>query len=220
MPCVIKPPTNTFSEAFVPGSFDRTFTTVMDFLPTFLDLAGISLPIPELKEQLDPLGTKKVTRSMTRFRGKDVHAIRGLSMVPYFAQGKTKEDGDQMWAVHASSEAVGWELFARGALRKGAWKIVHLPAHYGGVGVGDNGWELFNVVDDPGETKDLADVEPEKLRELLAHWDEYVVECGVVWGELATCPGRSKEEAPEYWQDEWDLQKSWMGAKAGECAAP
>jgi arylsulfatase len=83
-------------------------------------------------------------------------------------------------------------------------------------GEGDDGWEFFNVVDDPGETKDLAQSEPHKLQELLGCWDEYVVECGIVWGEKALAPGLDKDRAPQYWEDQIELQKVWMGAKAGQ----
>ncbi|KAI0118710.1 alkaline-phosphatase-like protein [Nemania sp. FL0031] len=219
VPCVIKPATNTFlPSTFQPGSFNRSFTTVMDFLPTFLDMAGTSLP-PAVEKQVSVPSTKKTPiRSMTAFRGKDVHAIRGKSWIPYFGRGEKVED-DEKWAIHSSTEPVGWELFARGALRKGDWKIVHFSKKRGGVGVDDEGWELFNIAKDPGETEDLATVEPEKLQELLACWDEYVVECGIVWGQTAVAPGLDCEEAPEFWEDELDLQKSWMGARGGECPA-
>lgn len=187
----------------------------MDFAPTFLDLAGVSLPgVFEKSQQNFPQSL--APRKMTTFRGKDVHAIRGKSWVPLFGHGKKVED-DEMWAIHSSSEAVGWELFARGALRKGDWKIVHFAKKDGGVGEGDEGWELFNVVEDPGETRDLATSYPEKLQELLKCWEEYVVECGIVWGETATVSGLGKDEAPELWQDELELQSAWMGAKGGEC---
>lgn len=129
-------------------------------------------------------------------------------------------EDNETWAIYSSSEPVGWELFARGALRKGDWKIVHFAKTQGGAGEGDNGWELFNIVQDPGETNDLAQAEPEKLRELLACWDQYVVECGVVWGEGAQVPGLGRDEYPELWEDEVDLQRYWMGAKGGECPEP
>lgn len=216
MPCVVKPPANAFTHSFAPGSFNRSFTTVMDFAPTFLDLAGVSMP-PASEKQVDaPPRKDSAARQMTTFRGADVHAIRGKSWMPLFAHGQKVED-DEMWAVHSSNEPVGWELFARGALRKGDWKIVHFAKANGGAGVGDEGWELFNVVEDPGETKDVAEAEPAKFKELLAHWNEYVVECGIVWGELATAPGLSKEDAPQFWQDEIELQTAWMGARGGTC---
>jgi hypothetical protein len=44
-------------------------------------------------------------------------------------------------------------------------------------------WELFDLAVDPGETNDLAESQPEKLKEMLNGWDQYVVETGTVWGE-------------------------------------
>lgn len=176
----------------------------MDFVPTFLDLAGVSLPLP----------VTNGTRPMTKFRGKDVHAVRGKSWVPFFGRGESVEDNVN-WAIHSSSEPIGWELSARGALRKGDWKIVHFAKAQGGAGEGDDGWELFNLSQDPGETNDLALEEPEKFRELLECWDEYVIECGVVWGEKAAAPGLGQDEAPELWEDETELQKCWMEARGG-----
>ncbi|KAL3476666.1 alkaline-phosphatase-like protein [Aspergillus californicus] len=204
VPCVVKPPTQGFS-SLPTGSFSRSFTTVMDFVPTFLDLAGVSLP---------PV-TNKASRAMTTFRGREVHAVKGKSWVPFFSRGEQAEE-DATFAIHPSSEPIGWELFARGALRKGDWKIVHFAKAQGGAGEGDDGWELFNVRQDPGETIDLAGAEPEKLKELIECWDEYVVECGIVWGEGALAPGLDKEEAPELWEEDMGLQRSWMSARGGE----
>lgn len=182
----------------------------MDWLPTFLDLAGASAP-PALESNTS-------VRKMATFRGKEVHAIRGKSWAPLLTQGKKVEE-EEMWHIHSSSEPIGWELVARAAMRKGDWKIVHIAKANGGVGVEDEGWELFNIAADPGETKDLAQEHPDKLAELVACWDEYVVECGIVWGESAVAPGASREDAPELWQDETELQSSWMGAGQGECPA-
>ncbi|RBR26155.1 uncharacterized protein FIESC28_01046 [Fusarium coffeatum] len=202
VPCVAKFPANTLSPSFKAGSLDRSFSTVMDFAPTFLDLAGVSLPSGS--------GIK------TSFRGRQVHSIRGKSWVPFYSHGKAAED-NQVWTIHSSTEPIGWELFARGALRKGDWKIVHIARKEGGAGDGDEGWELFNIAQDPGETTDLADSNPEKLQELKTHWDEYVVECGVVWGETAEALGVDKDTAPELWEDDTELQKGWMNTKAGTC---
>ncbi len=49
----------------------------------------------------------------------------------------------------------------------------------------------------------------------MACWDEYVVECGVVWGDSAVAPGLGFDDAPSLWDDELELQSSWMNARGG-----
>jgi arylsulfatase len=66
-------------------------------------------------------------------------------------------------------------LFGRRAIRQGDWKAVYLPAPHG---PGD--WQLYDLSVDPGEIDDLAALRPEKLAELLALWDRYVEETGVI----------------------------------------
>ncbi len=48
------------------------------------------------------------------------------------------------------------------------------------AGTGD--WQLYDLSADPGEIRDLAAERPEKLAELLAAWDRYVDEAGVLLG--------------------------------------
>ena len=169
------------------------------------------------KQRTRALEKVTVTQKITKFRDRDVHAIRGKSWMPLFSRGEKTED-NELWHIHSSSEPIGWELFAHAAMRKGDWKIVHIAKAQGGVGKPNgDGWELFNVVEDPGETKDVAHAHPEKFDELLKCWEEYVVECGIVWGEKAFNPGLGPDEAPELWEDEVELQKSWLGARGGEC---
>ena len=214
VPCVIKP---AKSQPFCqpPGSFNRSFTTVMDFAATFLDLAHVQLPAPFLSRALRK---DRLERKAIELDGRQYHAMKGVSLLPHLVSGHRKEE-DEQWAVHASTEAVGWELFSRGALRKGDWKIVHIEGKRGGAGdeKTGQGWELFNIVKDPGETKDLGSAQPAKLAELLSAWEAYVVECGIVWGPSAWEDGLSASLAPELWQDELELQKDWMGARGGEC---
>ncbi|KAM5341303.1 hypothetical protein ACJ41O_014334 [Fusarium nematophilum] len=114
VPCVVKPPADTFLPSFTPGSFNRSFSTIMDFAPTFLELAGVSLPPASEKTTATELGKGSATvkHNKTSFRGKDVHAIRGKSWVPHFGRGGKVED-NEMWAIHSCDEPVGWELFAR-----------------------------------------------------------------------------------------------------------
>lgn len=75
--------------------------------------------------------------------------------------------------VHEKDEAIGFELYGRRAIRKGDWKIVWLWPPYG-----PGRWELFNLAEDPSETKDLSESMPEKFAELVDDWDAYVVTTG------------------------------------------
>ncbi len=81
-----------------------------------------------------------------------------------------------------------------GALRRGGWKLVlNGQLHYKGgtpppdftwadlaaeakLGPGDHARqqvELFNLADDPGETRNLAATEPDRVRELTARYETY-----------------------------------------------
>ena len=141
----------------------RSFATVMDIVPTFLELAGVTHPVPK--------GAKTAN-----FRGHEVYPVRGHSWVPFFDSGA--KGAEDMSAIYGGDEFMGWELFGRAALRKGKWKIVNMPI----AAFGKGEWELFDIQKDPGETTDLAEKEPEKLKELLGCWEEYCRETGAVWG--------------------------------------
>ena len=129
-----------------------TFLHVMDYAATILDLGGVE---PKAVPGKAPM--------------------RGHSALAHFA-GKA----DHVRPAHAIH---GWEfLFGRG-IRQGDWKAVYLPA-IAKTSISPNlpteRWQLFNLANDPGETTDLAEREPEQMRNLLAAWDQYARETGVV----------------------------------------
>lgn len=45
---------------------------------------------------------------------------------------------------------------------------------------GPHQWQLYDLSKDAGEIHDLAESHPQKLEELLDHWEDYVKDCGVV----------------------------------------
>ncbi|MCS5583659.1 MAG: arylsulfatase [Pseudomonadales bacterium] len=96
------------------------------------------------------------------YNGRDIFEVQGVSMLEGL-QGRAREE-----------RVVGWELLGRAAVRKGDWKIRLLePPH------GPGQWELFNLADDPSETKDLAQEKPKKLKDMLDEWENYVTHNGV-----------------------------------------
>jgi len=92
--------------------------------------------------------------------------------------------GKSMWPMLAGKEQatrtdadwLGWELFGNRAIRQGDWKLLYLLKAAGGTG----DWQLFNLRDDPAELRDLSSKYPEKRKDLLKLWDEYVKTNGVI----------------------------------------
>lgn len=80
--------------------------------------------------------------------------------------------------VRTAEEALSWELFYGRAVRQGDWKAVYLAARM--IGAQESRWELFNLSEDPGETRDLSAIEPERLKALVSEWESYAARNGVV----------------------------------------
>src|SRR5690606_22805094 len=130
------------------GARSDALTTVMDVLPTLVELAGGELP-------------------QGAYRGRSVAPLLGASLLPLLA-GTTDR-------VHPPDHYVGWELFGHRAVRQGDWKIVWDARD------GPNArWQLFDLASDPGEQRDSSAAEPERFAAMLALWDRYVQENGVI----------------------------------------
>jgi arylsulfatase A-like enzyme len=74
----------------------------------------------------------------------------------------------QAESPRTEKDSLAWEIFGNRAVRQGDWK---LRWEYKPFGKGD--WELYNLAADPAERQDLAAQHPDKVRELLAQWDDY-----------------------------------------------
>jgi len=93
--------------------------------------------------------------------GHDLPPLMGKSWGPVLA--------GQAESPRTEQDYLAWEIFGNRAVRQGEWKI---RWEYKSFGKGD--WELFNLAADPGERKDLAAEQPQKLQALLALWNSYV----------------------------------------------
>ena len=88
-----------------PGMHTGSFATVMDILPTILDLASVPHP-------------------GTRFRDRDVVPVRGSSWVPHLTN-MTPSFHDE------EKHITGWELFGFRAIRQGGWKALYMTVPRG-----------------------------------------------------------------------------------------
>ena len=132
-----------------PAQSSDGFATVMDLLPTFLELAGSNHP-------------------GTQYKGREILPVKGRSLIPQLR--------GEMESVHPEDEYTGWELYGARAIRQGKWKIVWDAA------MGDDArWMLFDLVDDPAESHDLSEENPEKLEQMTGFWIRYAAENGVIY---------------------------------------
>ena len=76
---------------------------------------------------------------------------------------------------YAEASQVGYELFGLRAFFDGDWKILLMPPP-----VGPGEWELFNLREDPAELNDLSGQHPDRLAEMIARWEQYKVDNGVL----------------------------------------
>ena len=72
-------------------------------------------------------------------------------------------------------------------MRNGAWKIVRLPVPFGS---GD--WRLYRIDRDPAELYDRAEEKADRKQELVALWEQYARENGVVPEKPEPAPAPSQ----------------------------
>ncbi len=60
-------------------------------------------------------------------------------------------------------------------MRQGDFKATSAGKPYG-----PGEWRLYNLAEDPGETRDLAKQKPRMLKELRTAWESYAKDVGVV----------------------------------------
>jgi arylsulfatase len=132
---------------------ERGIARVDDLAPTFLDLAGITLPGEA------PTDVSK-------------HPITGKSMRLMLAGEGSPH----------SQDSLAGELFGNAYYREGNLKLLGIRPRTGfGGDAQPPQWQLFDVAQDRGETTDLAAARPETVQRLKAAWLQYAEQVGVVF---------------------------------------
>lgn len=104
------------------------------------------------------------------YRGKALHRPTGTSLLPYL-EGKAD-------AVHEPTQVTGFESTGGFAIFRGDFKLVR-----DGPPFSDGAWHLYNLRQDPTESRDLATSEPALFNELKAEVDKFIAANGVVLPE-------------------------------------
>lgn len=106
----------------------------------------------------------------TEWHGKQIESQRGVSLLSFIQENATK--------VHGDNYIFALEHRRTAFLRKGNWKITNQED------AANNAlFELYNLKNDFSEQQNLAKEQPEVLAELIADWEQYKKEVGVVFLE-------------------------------------
>ncbi len=134
-----------YPAAIPEGEVNHSFMTIMDVLPTFLEIAGTEHPGAGIYKD-----------------GREIRGIAGRSFWPHLTGAAP--------AVHLPDDTAGWSADGGvGALIRGDHKLINERLPGGGMGV--TPWRLYDITADPGETRDLAALFPELTAELVEEWE-------------------------------------------------
>ena len=123
------------------GELRHQFLHATDIVPTMYDLLGIELP--EIVKGFPQIPLEGVSFRST-FEGDDVPTPKEFGFFSMLGSRAVWHKGWKAVSVHPT--IAGWGHFDR------------------------DRWELYNTVEDPTESHDLAAQEPVKLQEMINHW--------------------------------------------------
>ncbi len=130
------------------------FVFVTDLSATLLEIAGVQHP-------------------GTSYAGREIFPMNAKSFLPLMRGETSTHRGVDEW--------VGYELMGNSAIFKGDYKALRLGIWMQSLGLKDAGtWKLYNLKEDPSELHDLGEQEPERLAELIAHYEEYGESLGII----------------------------------------
>jgi len=101
------------------------------------------------------------------YKGRTVHPVQGRSMVPVLTGARTR--------LYDPEEAVGFELFGNEALVMGEFKLLRQRAPFG-----SERYELYDLIEDPSESRDLGPGKPERKRRMIEQYEIWSRKMGVI----------------------------------------
>ena len=102
-----------------------------------------------------------------QYNGRDVHSIMGKSMLS-FLRGESS-------VVHESDDPVSYELAGSAAVFMGDYKLTKSNPPFG-----NKQWRLFNIIEDPIESNDLSEQEPEMMATMMASYEKYSADVNLI----------------------------------------
>ena len=132
------------------GAITNQVGHIMDFMPTFLDLAGIEYP--------------------QSYRGRSILPLEGKSLAPVFRGEERKGPNTLCFEDYGNRAIIAdrWKLVSRHPNDVEHFERWEYPAE-----PHEGRWELYDLEADRTEMTNLADRNPEKVAELVALYREW-----------------------------------------------
>lgn len=103
-----------------------------------------------------------------QYQDRKITPPSGISMREFLEGKKPSPRTENDWTA--------FELFGNAYVVAGDYKAIRVrKAMYG-----DGQWHLYNIRNDPGETQPLEDSDPERLKKMIAIYDDYAADKGIV----------------------------------------
>jgi arylsulfatase A-like enzyme len=147
----------------------RSFTHVLDVLPTILDYAGEHHP--------DGMNQPTSLEFHTGSKSKEnkIYEPMGKSIRPLIE--------DELIEIHKDDEPLSQELFGNSVVFMGNWKAIrHIPP------AGNGEWHLYDIARDPAETNNLSEGYPDILKKMVASYERYYNEINIVPSDVRGMP--------------------------------
>ncbi|MBN2506724.1 MAG: arylsulfatase [Verrucomicrobia bacterium] len=119
--------------------------------------------------------------------------INGHEPPPLIGKSWVKTLAGEAESPRSGQDYLAWEIFGNRAVRQGDWKLRWQYKPYG-----TEEWELFNLATDVAERHDLTAQHPEKVKALLALWDDYVRANNVILPSRVLWEGQAKQLPDRY----------------------
>lgn len=132
------------------------------------------------------LTVQDVAPSFVELAGAEHPSGKDASLLPMRGKSFVAELKGGAKATHGDAEAFGWEASGSRAVIRDGWKAVReIPS----PPATEARWQLFDLRNDPMELRDLAAEMPDRLAALIAEYEAYAREAGVVPIEPRLGPG-------------------------------
>ena len=124
-----------------------------------------------------PQGEKIDTRTLVSDIAPTLLDMAGISETDDEMTGRSLEPvlTGEAEAVYKSDDTIGIEVSGNSAILKGRWKITRNQKPWG-----DGKWRLYDIEQDPGETRDLSTEKPDEFADLLQAYQAYSKRVGVL----------------------------------------